>query len=99
MCCAFLVLVTLGPRVLNAIWWLVDPVRWQAAFFSWPITWWLWPVAGIVFVPWMTLMYLIVAPGGVTGLDWLWIGLGLLADIASYSSSAKRQSLPGYSGV
>jgi hypothetical protein len=29
-------------------------------------------------------MYVLVAPGGVTGFDWIWLGIGLLADIASY---------------
>ena len=100
MCCAFLILVTLGPRVLNALWWLLNPLRWQLAFQNWPTgLWWMWPVLGIVFVPWMTLMYVLVAPGGVTGLDWLWIGLGLVADIASYGSGARRKSFSGYSGI
>jgi hypothetical protein len=27
-------------------------------------------------------MYMIVFPGGVYGLDWLWLGLGILSDIA-----------------
>ena len=31
-------------------------------------------------------MYVLVAPGGVTGLDWLWMGLAVIFDIASYSS-------------
>ena len=30
-------------------------------------------------------MYLLVAPGGLIGLDFLWIGLAVLADIASYA--------------
>jgi hypothetical protein len=36
-------------------------------------------------LPWTLLMYLIVWPGGVVGFDWIWLGLGLLADIASYA--------------
>jgi hypothetical protein len=46
MCCAFLVLVFLGPRVFNAIWWLVQPTRWQLSFQDWfgGGLWWIWPV-------------------------------------------------------
>jgi len=28
----------------------------------------------------------LVAPGGVNGLDWLWLGLAVVLDLASYSS-------------
>jgi hypothetical protein len=35
----------------------------------------------------------------VTSWDWLWIGLGVVADIASYGSSAyNRKQVPGYTG-
>ena len=33
-------------------------------------------------------MYLIVYPGGLVGFDWVWLGLGLLFDILSYSGGA-----------
>ena len=100
MCCAFLMLVLLGPRVFGAFWWIFQPARWQTAFnnlFGGTL-WWIWPVLGIVFLPWTTIMYVIVAPGGVTGWDWLWIGLMLIADIASYGGGAGRKRLPGYEG-
>ncbi len=96
MCCFFMALVVLGPRAGILIWWLVQPTRWNAAFgsFNFPF---LWQLLGFVFVPWMTLMFVLVAPGGINGFDWLWLGLGLLADIASYSGSAyKRNQIPGY---
>ena len=97
MCCVFLTLVFLGPRVVDVIWWLVRPVLWQTTFRPWPITWWIWPVLGIIFLPWLTLMYLIVAPGGVVGFDWVWLGLALAVDIMSYGGGAsKRRSVPYY---
>jgi hypothetical protein len=40
---------------------------------------------GIIFAPWTLLMYMIVFPGGVVGLDWLWLGLGIFFDIAWYA--------------
>ena len=84
MCCAFTTLVLLGPRFAGLLWWLVQPARWTAAFNGA----WLWPVLGLIFVPWLTLMYVIVAPGGIVGFDWVWLGLALVADIGSYSGGA-----------
>ena len=30
-------------------------------------------------------MYFLAAPGGLVGLDLLWLGIGVVADIASYA--------------
>lgn len=100
MCCAFLALVLMGPRIFGAFWWLFQPVRWQAAFNNWGggAIWWIWPVLGVVFLPWTTIMYVLVAPGGVNSWDWLWIGIMLVADIASYTGGYGRKSIPGYEG-
>ena len=94
MCCALTTLVLLGPRALILIWYLLQPLRWQLAFPSS----WLIPLLGALFVPWLTLMYVIVAPGGVGGLEWLWLGLALLLDLGSYSGGAygNRNRMPGY---
>jgi len=44
-------------------------------------------------------MYMIIFPGGVTGFDWVWLGLGLVADIASYTSGVYtgRERVPSQS--
>lgn len=34
-------------------------------------------------------MWVIVAPGGVNGLDWLWVGLAIALDVATWSGGAK----------
>ncbi len=92
MCCFFVALVTLGPRFGILLWWLFQPARFQLVFQTW-----IWPLLGIIFLPWVTLMYVVVAPGGITGFDWVWLGLALFADIASWSGSAyKRKAVPGY---
>jgi hypothetical protein len=78
--CLFLILLLLGPRSAILIWWLVEPVRWDATFGSFIV-----PFLGFLFLPWTTLMYVIVAPGGLLGLDLLWMALAVLADIASYA--------------
>jgi len=92
MCCLFLTLVFLGPRFGFLVWWLLQPLRINAAFNTF-----IWPLLGLIFLPWTTLMYVIVFPGGVTGWDWLWIGLSVAADIATYTSGAyKRKEVPYY---
>jgi hypothetical protein len=100
MCCAFLSLVLLGPRFFGAIWWIWQPVRWESAFNNWAggSLWWIWPVLGIIFVPWTTIMYVICAPGGLTGFDWIWIGLAVAADVVSYGGGVGRRRIPQYQG-
>jgi hypothetical protein len=92
-------LVLLGPRIFGAFWWLFQPMRWENAFTQWAGSfWWTWAILGLVFIPWTTLMYVLVAPGGVEGWDWLWIILMLVADIASYAGGYGRKQIPGYQG-
>ena len=49
-------------------------------------------------LPWTLLAYLVIYPGGVTGFDWVILGLGVLADIATYTGGGygNRRRLPGY---
>jgi hypothetical protein len=93
MCCFFTTLVFLGPRAGILIWWLINPTLWQLAFPSF-----LWSLLGFIFVPWTTMMYVIVFPGGVTGFDWIWLGLALLADLGWWVGAAFRRRIPNYSG-
>ena len=81
--CFFLILLAISPRIAAVTWWIFRPERWDSAFSSW-----LWPVVGIVFLPWTTIMWVTVAPfGNVSGTDWLWLGLGFMADVVSHASS------------
>ena len=72
MCLLFAILTLLGPRALVFFWWILEPARWAATFQSAFI-----PVIGFLFLPWTTIMYVLVFPGGIEGLDWIWLGLGL----------------------
>ncbi len=78
-CCLFATLIAGAPRLAFLLWWLFQPVRIDATFETW-----LWPLAGLIFAPWTTIMYVIVFPAGITGFDWLWLGLAVLVDIGSY---------------
>ena len=92
MCCFFTALVFLGPRAGILIWWLINPIRWQATFTNF-----IWPLLGFIFVPWTTLMYVLVAPGGVIGFDWVWIALAVFADVAMWAGGGigNRDRIPG----
>jgi len=87
------VLLFFGPRLAILVWWLIAPVYVGAAFDSWLLTLLAW-----LFIPWTVLMFLIVYPGGVVGFDWVWLILGIVADIASYSGGTwgNRKAIPGY---
>ena len=93
MCCLFTVLVFLGPRFAIPIWWLLQPARWNAAFQNF-----IWAILGFIFAPWTTMMYVLVFPGGINGFDWLWLGLGVVADIMWWSGTIARRRVPGYTG-
>ena len=83
MCLLLAIFVLLGPRALIFFWWLVEPQRWAITFQTAFV-----PIIGFLFLPWTTIMYVLVFPGGIEGLDWLWLGIGLAVDVASYGSSA-----------
>ncbi len=77
--------VLVGPRLAIVLWWAFDTGRWSAAFDSF---WW--PLVGILFLPWTTLAYALVAPyGGVAGADWVWLVLAVLIDLASHAGSGR----------
>jgi hypothetical protein len=93
MCCLFTALFFLGPRAAIIVWALIDPVRWQASFDSF-----VWPLLGVLFLPWTTLGYVWIAPGGVEGFDWAFIIVGLVADVATWGGGGfgNRDRLTSY---
>ncbi len=92
MCCLFTILLLLGARAVDIIWWIAQPTRWDLAFSSW-----IWPVLGIIFLPWTTMFYVIVSPGGVNGIDWLWVAVGVVIDIMFWGGGTykNRDRVPG----
>lgn len=81
MCCAFLLAFGIGPRIALIFVWIFGD-RVDAAFSSW-----VWPLLGLLVLPWTTLMY-ILAWGpvyGVSGWGWVLVGLGVFLDLATYS--------------
>ena len=84
MCCFFTTLVLFGPRLAILVWWLLDPIRWYGTQLS-AFQSWLWPILGFIFLPWTTLMYVLVYPGGLVLFDWVFLAIALIIDIGSYA--------------
>ena len=78
--CLLILLLILGPRAVIVVWWLLAPLQWSAAFGSV-----LWPILGFLLLPWTTLVYVLVVPGGVVGLDYLWLALALVVDLSGHA--------------
>ena len=94
MCCFFASLLFFGPRLAFLVYWLLAPIRVSAAFadFNFP---WLVSLLGLIFLPWTILMYVVVFP--LTGFDWIWLGLGIAADVMSYVGAYhNRKQVPYY---
>ena len=87
--------IAVAPRAVLILAWIFSDrwaIVWQGDF--------LWPLLGIVFLPFTTVMYMLAwKPTGIQGWDWLWILLGLFLDFTSYAqSAANRKNAPGYTG-
>ncbi len=90
MCCFFTALLFVGPRLAILVWYLFTPVYVNSAFDSF-----FWGFLGFLFLPWTTLMYIAIYPGGIFGFDWILLGLGIFADMASYFGGyRKREAVP-----
>jgi hypothetical protein len=91
VCCLALTAGVLGPRIALLAWWIFgDKV--DAAFSTW-----IWPLLGLLFLPWTTLMYVIAwGPlNGVSGAGWLLVALGVGLDIATYSARSAKARYRG----
>lgn len=87
MCCVLLLMGLIGPRVAFLwAWFFTDEV--DQAYSGVLI-----PLLGLVFLPWTALFYAIAwAPlGGVSFVGWLFVGLGLIMDIGTYSSRSRMR--------
>jgi hypothetical protein len=96
MPCLFALVAGMFPRIGTVIFWLARPTMFSAAFNGS----WLWPILGIIFLPFTTLMYVILwSPGvGLSGWDIVWIVMAVFLDITHASSTAyqHRNQIPGY---
>ena len=89
MCCLLLIAGGLGPRIALAAWWIFgDKV--DVAFDTW-----VWPLLGLLLLPWTTLFYVMIwSVGGVSGAEWIFVGLGVVLDVATYGARSAKARYP-----
>lgn len=77
MGCLFILISGLSPRIGIIILWAWTGYV-ERAFGNW-----VWPVLGLMFLPWTTLTYILVVAsvGNVSLWSWLLVALGLLLDL------------------
>jgi hypothetical protein len=85
-CCLFASVLAGAPRLALVLWWVFQPLRINATFSGF-----IWPLLGILFLPWTTLVYVMVYPHGINGLDWLWLGLAFMVDLGAYGGGARSR--------
>ena len=95
MCCLALTAGLIGPRIALLVWWIFGD-RVDIAFDSW-----IWPLLGLLLLPWTTLAYLIVWSPivGVDGAEWIVVAIGFAADVLTYSgrdASSRYEASRGY---
>ena len=90
--CLIAFTVAFAPRLVLVLAWLFGS-RWDQVFSTW-----FWPLLGIIFAPYTTVMVLLVSgSGAIVGFDWLWILLGVVLDLMKWSQiAANRRGIPGY---
>ena len=79
--CLFALLAVLSPRAALIILWLFTPLV-QTVFEDH----WLWPLLGLLFLPFTTLMYLLAvgALGPTIFWGWVMVLFGLVMDVRGY---------------
>ena len=95
MGCLFALFGGLFPRLALLILWIARPVLVEAAFNTFIL-----PLLGIIFLPFTTLIYVIVyVPGvGLTGWGFIWVIIALLLDLSHWGASyTQRDQISGRS--
>jgi len=97
MGCLFALFAGIFPRLGLFIVWIARPALVNAAFDTWIV-----PLLGIVFLPFATLIYVILyTPGiGLSAWGWFWVVFAAVLDVGHWVASAtQRRQIPGYRGV
>src|SRR5262245_42359907 len=87
MPCLFAIIGGFAPRIALLLLWLFTNMV-TSVFNSWTLSW-LWPLLGIIFLPYTTLFYVLVAyPLGNANIwGWLCVLLGFVIDLRSYGDA------------
>lgn len=85
MCCWFLIAFAFAPRAALFLMWLFTD-RISAAFGGI-----LLPLAGFFLMPWTTLAYVLVSPGGLNVFDMVILIIAAGADLGVWGKGAKER--------
>ena len=90
-----------APRLFLLLAWIVNPIWWQVVWSKWANPSWLWPLLGIIFLPYTTIMYMLSwnLQDGISGFAWIWVIMGVILDLMQWGSAyERRQEIPVISG-
>ena len=81
-------------RIMLLMFWISRPVAWNNTFGGI-----IWPCLGFLFLPVTTMVYAWLVQGvgnSIQGLDWLWLFLAVVVDLASIGAAgaANRDRIP-----
>ena len=81
MCCLLAAILFAGPRFAFILVWIFG-TRVQMVYSSW-----VWPLLGVIFFPWTSLMYILVwgPVHHVSGAGWIAVAFGVLLDGITWS--------------
>ena len=102
MCCITTIFLVLISRIGIVIWWLENPNSHNLPFQSWVLPGglafpaWLWTILGGIVLPWTTLAYLLLYPGGITGYEWIVLGIALVIDLAGHGGTYRHRNRIAY---
>lgn len=88
MGCLLVLLAAFAPRLIVVFAWIARPAYFDSVFDTF-----IFPLLGLIFLPFTTLMWLLVGapPQGVEGLDWLWIVLAVFLDLSHYGNTWEQR--------
>lgn len=94
-CCLGVILLAGAPRLALFVWWLLEPTRVTGAFgeivvSGWSVPMWVLPVLGFLMMPWLTIAYVWVSPGGIAGLEWVVLAIALLIDLGAHGGGGRE---------
>ena len=88
MGCLLVLLSAFAPRLVVVFAWIARPAYVDAVFDTW-----IFPLLGLIFLPFTTLMWLFLGapPEEIAGFDWLWIVLAVLLDLSHYANTWEQR--------
>jgi hypothetical protein len=83
--CLFAILAAASPRIAFILLWIFTPVVNTVFMGNW-----LWPLLGVIFVPFTILLYVLVNPTNIW--QWLIVLMGLLLDVRQYADAYENRN-------